>query len=1098
MPHTDPASRDPRGDALAQHRLLMALRRLSGLGAWEYGLHSQHFHWDSQCEALHGAVTGGQMDLPGLTALYRPTDAARLRSALDEAMLRGQGWDLELALADTSNGLRWLQVKGLVLDGEDHEPRLYGVVQEVTQRRHVQAALAAQSLLAEVISRAQTRFITDPGNRHAFDGLLADVLTLSGSEYGFIAEVLRDEQDQPYLKTHAITNIAWDDDTRRWFDQGVPTGLEFRNLKTLFGAALVTEDVVIANDTAQDPRRGGLPPGHPPMAHFLAVPIKAKGRLVGMLGLANKPGGYSRADVEMLMPLESTVAQLVIARRQEMARVEAQRDLQAASEALKKTSTQLALTMENMSQGIATFDAEGGLVMCNRHLVDLLDLPLTWTQPGTSIQQLVALQTARGDFGPNSGELAPVYLHSLTEVPEVERPSTYVRRTRSGLALQVKSRRMADGGLVVTYSDVTDHVTANEALAAERQRLTQIISGTRAGTWSLDLVTGAGTFDERWADMIGYTVDELFPLSPARWASWIAPLDLERIQDLYKQYWKGELDFFECDFRMRHRAGHWIWVLSRGRAHEWDEKGKPLRVSGIQLDISDMKRVEEALQDTSTKLIAQSAMLQTTLASISQGLLVVGESGRVEVFNRRACELLDLAPQFLNTAPALADIVRLQIARGDFGEGLSWLDPEDRQYVRSLGLQNVPKVYIRRTRDDRFLEIKSQVLPSGGMVRTYSDVTDYLRAKGALEQSEARARVIADSAMDAILLLNASGTVTYANPAASALFGRAPAQLLGLSVLTLLRPDGRTAPPPSSLSDYLDRELGRAGAGARGVMRALRADGSAIPVEGTVGQGKVANEVVITTIIRDISERFEADAKIRALNESLEQRVKERTAALERSMRDMETISYSIAHDLRSPLRAVNGFAVLLSESEGQRLSADGHAMLARVAAGAQSMGSMIDDLLGLLRIAKNELTLQLVDMQHLATDVVTQLGLPGRLVCLHALPSAMGDAMLLRQVLVNLLDNAIKYSGRVQQPQIDVAFDESCQAYVVSDNGVGFDMHRAEKLFGVFERLQTEFPGSGVGLAIVSRIVERHGGHVWAASAPGQGAKFYFTLPMP
>lgn len=1098
MPHSDPASFHPTGDALAQSRLLMALRRLSGLGAWEYGLRSQRFHWDSPCEALHGVAEGSRMNLMGLTALYAPADAARLRAALDDAMLRGQGWDLELELADATGGTRWLQVKGMVLEGADHEPRLYGVVQDATERRHFQAALAAQSLLAEVISRAQMRFITDPADRRAFDGLLSDVLTLSGSGYGFIAEVLRDEQDKPYLKTHAITDIAWDDDTRRWFDQGVPTGLEFRNLKTLFGAALVTEDVVIANDAAQDPRRGGLPPGHPPLTHFMAVPIKAKGRMVGMVGLANKAGGYTRADVDMLMPLESTVAQLVIARRQEMARLEAQQHLRDASDQLQRTSTQLALTMENMSQGIATFDAKGGLVMWNQHLIDLLEFPLDRLKPGTSVRDLVAFQRSRGDFGPDSVALAIQYLHSLTVAPKLGQASTYVRRTRAGLALEVKSRRMADGGLVVTYSDVTDHVMANEALVAERQRLAQIINGTRAGTWSMDLRTGLGTFDERWADMIGYTVEELGPLMQGHWFNRVSPVDVDRIQELYAQHLSGETDFFECDFRMRHRAGHWIWVLSRGGVHERDADGRPLAMSGIQLDISDIKRVEEALQDTSTKLIAQSATLQTTLASISQGLLVVGESGRVEVFNRRACELLDLAPQFLSTAPALADIVRLQIDRGDFGEELAWLSPADRQYVRSLGAKDVPPVFIRRTRDNRFLEIKSQVLPSGGMVRTYSDVTDYLHAKGALEQSEARARVIADSAMDAILLLNASGAVTYANPAASALFGRSEAQLLGLSVLDLLRPDAQASPSLASLSDYLDRELGRVGAGARRVMRAMRAGGTAIPVEGTVGQGKVANEVVITTIIRDISERFESDAKIRALNESLERRVKERTAALERSMRDMETISYSIAHDLRSPLRAVNGFAVLLSEKESSRLSAEGHAMLARVAAGAQSMGSMIDDLLGLLRIAKNELTLLPVDMQQLTSDVVAQMGLQGRLVCLHALPPALGDATLLRQVVVNLLDNAVKYSGRVPHPQVDVAFDLSRQAYVVTDNGVGFDMQRAEKLFGVFERLQTEFPGSGVGLAIVSRIVERHGGQVWAESEPGHGARFYFTLPMP
>jgi signal transduction histidine kinase len=250
----------------------------------------------------------------------------------------------------------------------------------------------------------------------------------------------------------------------------------------------------------------------------------------------------------------------------------------------------------------------------------------------------------------------------------------------------------------------------------------------------------------------------------------------------------------------------------------------------------------------------------------------------------------------------------------------------------------------------------------------------------------------------------------------------------------------------------------------------------------------------------DISDRVAAQEQIRALNASLEQRVLERTAELERSMRDMEAISYSIAHDLRAPLRSVNGFAQVIAEEEAARLSEQGREMFSRISRSARNMGQMITDMLELLRVVQVELEPQPVDMAALAHAVAEALGpqAPAARIEVQALPLAMGDATLLRQVLSNLIDNALKYSRQQALPHVVVGHDASQRAYFVRDNGIGFDMARAAKLFGLFQRLhvQTDVPGMGVGLAIVSRIVERHGGRVWAESAPGQGATFWFNLP--
>ncbi|TNF62352.1 MAG: histidine kinase, partial [Burkholderiales bacterium] len=249
----------------------------------------------------------------------------------------------------------------------------------------------------------------------------------------------------------------------------------------------------------------------------------------------------------------------------------------------------------------------------------------------------------------------------------------------------------------------------------------------------------------------------------------------------------------------------------------------------------------------------------------------------------------------------------------------------------------------------------------------------------------------------------------------------------------------------------------------------------------------------------DISERVLAQEEVRSLNATLEQRVCERTAALERSMRDMETISYSIAHDLRAPLRAVNGFASLIAE-QGEELGPVNREMFTRISRASRNMGQMITDMLELLRVVRVDLNTVPVDLEPLARRVADSLA-PGMqqadLVC-GSMPLVVGDATLMHQVLSNLMDNAIKYAKPGTRPRMELGYDPAEAAFYLRDQGVGFDMARAGKLFGLFQRmhLATDVPGTGVGLAIVARIVERHGGRVWAQSSPGQGSTFWWTLP--
>ena len=226
-----------------------------------------------------------------------------------------------------------------------------------------------------------------------------------------------------------------------------------------------------------------------------------------------------------------------------------------------------------------------------------------------------------------------------------------------------------------------------------------------------------------------------------------------------------------------------------------------------------------------------------------------------------------------------------------------------------------------------------------------------------------------------------------------------------------------------------------------------------------------------------------------------------RTIELERANAELESFSCSVSHDLRAPLRALNGFAGILAQEERETLSPNGRALLDRIAHNAVRMGELIDDLLQFSRLGREALRRTAVDLSALARSFADELcePYPGARVGIAALPVVAGDAAMLRQVFVNLIGNALKFSAGREDARVEVGVEMhgDGQAIFIRDNGAGFDMRYAGKLFGVFQRLhkESEFPGTGVGLAIVKRVVERHGGRVWAESAPGAGACFRFTL---
>jgi PAS domain S-box-containing protein len=377
-----------------------------------------------------------------------------------------------------------------------------------------------------------------------------------------------------------------------------------------------------------------------------------------------------------------------------------------------------------------------------------------------------------------------------------------------------------------------------------------------------------------------------------------------------------------------------------------------------------------------------------------------------------------------------------------------------------------------------------------------AEVEERRKAVEALRESEERYRSLFNNNHAVMMILDPeTGTIVDANPAAAAYYGYPLTTLQHMPVSRI------NTLSPAQIRD----EMAKAATEQRHqfLFSHRLASGEVRPVEVYSGPVVIDGKTFLYSIVHDVTERVRAEEKIKELNEVLEARVASRTAELQATVQELESFSSSVSHDLRAPARNLNGVSAILLEDYGGRLDDQGRRLLERIVRSSARMGQLIDDLLNLSRVSRHRMEMGVMDLSQRARDCLAELQAaePERRVELQVADGLMvrGDVRLLGIALDNLLANAWKYTSRTEGARIELGTmqQEGETVYYVRDNGAGFDMSYANKLFAPFQRLhaEEEFEGTGIGLATVQRILTRHNGHIWGEGVPGAGATFYFTL---
>jgi PAS domain S-box-containing protein len=533
---------------------------------------------------------------------------------------------------------------------------------------------------------------------------------------------------------------------------------------------------------------------------------------------------------------------------------------------------------------------------------------------------------------------------------------------------------------------------------------------------------------------------------------------------------------FDIELRARTARGRDVWLRLIGEAWS-DSEGRVARVHGAVQDISERKEAAERYRELSERLV-------NTLESVTDAFFTLDREWRFSYVNHEAERLLQ-RPQDALLGKVIWELFPMSV-------GTTF----HRQYERALAEFSTVRFEDFSGSLGKWLQVSAY--PSAqGLAVSFRDVTESRAVRDELVNSEERYRLLFETSVDGILQTSPDGTIIRANSAACSMFALTEDEIRKRTRADLVAADDPRLEP-------LVAERARLG-GTMGQLTMLRGDGSRFEAEITSSMFRTRNRELLSHIVlRDVTERIKVQQEVLTLNAELGERVAQRTAELELANTELKGFAHSLAHDLRAPIAAITGFCAPLQDLALSAGTQRQQHYVRRIQAAAQRMDEFIEALLSLATVSQAKLQMTTVDVSEFAKSILAELmERDGQRVAVTQVQEglhAFGDPRLLRMVLENLLGNAWKFTAKRGAAEITFSAQVGLGqevVYSVKDNGAGFNMAYAQKLFGNFQRLhrETEFAGTGIGLANVQRIILRHGGRVWAESVEGEGATFNFTL---
>ena len=649
-------------------------------------------------------------------------------------------------------------------------------------------------------------------------------------------------------------------------------------------------------------------------------------------------------------------------------------------------------------------------------------------------------------------------------------------------------------GVFAAARDITERKRTEAALLHASERLSLALHAGGIGIWELDLVNNNLIWDEQMFHLYGIAPDQ-FGGTYEAWRAGVHPEDLQQGEAELQMALRGEKEF-DTEFRVVWPDGTIRNIHSRASVHR-DASGQPTNMIGTNYDITNRKRAEEALQESENRL-------STIFKNDPTGIFIVnGKTRIIYDVNDSALEIIglprgDVVGKVCHRFLCPAETGCCPIC--DLGQ---LVDRSERVLLKPDGtrvpiLKSVVPITLKGENYllESFIDITERKQAEEELRRHREHLEVMVAERTAdLGKAEEKFRTMADFTYDWEYWLDADRRVLYVSPSCERITGFPPASFYEdpLFIDTIIHPDDRqifdkhiglyhTGNNTSELCEMEFRIIDR-----NGCTKWIGHVCTPVTGDNGVFLGRRASN-------RDITERKHAEVEL-----------KRQAVQLEVAYKELDAFSHSVSHDLRAPLRGIDGWSLALLEDYGERLDDQARKYLNLLRTETQQMGRLIDDMLKLSRVTRAELQFVPIDLTAMARSIATRLQeeRPDRRIEFIIQPAlkANGDSHLLDIALFNLFENAVKFTGTRSHARIEFGEAEvdGGKAFFVRDNGVGFDMAFADKLFGAFQRLHksSEFPGNGIGLATVQRVIHRHGGRIWADAQVDKGATFYFTLTL-